>query len=213
MRAKYRETRQYSGVGTDAFDPAAAAAVCRFRVLEVTREYAHLRCGLSWWSFGEDIKLHLSEISGALVVDVTSACRSPTQIEDWGKNAKNVRRLFEALEQQAAATTVRQIPACPQCGYLLAGIDQRPCPECGRTFDWAAPVTRDTGVKWLHVLAFFAALTAGEILVLFVLGSLVGLPWPFQQSTTLVGIGSLVWPNAWLLLGYFIVKKVWRPNR
>jgi rubrerythrin len=133
MRAQHYEIRRYPDRHAADANLAAAAAACRFRVIEVGSGYARLRCGLSWWSWGESVEVHASGVNGALVVEVHSSCILPTQVEDMGKNRQNVQRLFEALEVGMGAPTGDVIPICARCGYSLVGIDEGMCPECGNT--------------------------------------------------------------------------------
>lgn len=80
----------------DAFAAAAHAlgwTVGRFadRVMASTK--------VSLWSFGEQIEVRLVPEGAA----VTSRCALPTQVVDWGKNAKNVRALVGHVRLSAFA--------------------------------------------------------------------------------------------------------------
>lgn len=60
------------------------------------------RVGLNIWSWGERLSCAIDP-SGQ--VHVQSACVLWTQIFDWGKNAKNCRRLLEAIGECLAQGT------------------------------------------------------------------------------------------------------------
>ena len=84
---------------------------------------------------------------------------------------------------------------CLGCGYVLDGLPENRCPECGRGFDPADPDTFATSIaSGLPLLA--SSLGA---LVVVVLGPLTFLLWPFggwpPLQTMLIGIV----PFGWLL--------------
>ena len=172
LAARHREARRYVGMAADAVDLRRVAGACRFRVVEAGGGFARLRCGLSWFSLGENIEVHATVVDGGLVVDVVSVCVLPTQIEDWGKNARNVRRFFEALEQQVSPSEAERVPCCERCGYLLAGIDGSKCPECGLRVG-ETPEGPSAFVRKLRLALMIALVVAGaEMLSVFALRAL-----------------------------------------
>ncbi len=58
---------------------------------------AHANATMSSWS--EVITINYLERDGEAIIEVESKCAVPTQIFDWGKNRRNVKRFFMILEQ------------------------------------------------------------------------------------------------------------------
>ena len=50
------------------------------------------------WSWGEDIVVRFEEKGGETLVWFTSSCKLATQFIDWGKNKKNAKKFFTALQ-------------------------------------------------------------------------------------------------------------------
>lgn len=172
MAARHREARRYVGVAADAVDWRSVAGACRFRVVEAGGGFARLRCGSSWLLAGEKIEVHAAEVDGGLVVDVVSVCAWPTKFQDWGKNAKNVRRFFEALDKQVTPSEAERVPCCLQCGYLLAGIDGSKCPECGLAEGETAKGPSEFVRKARLVLIVGLVMIGAEVLLLIGLQAL-----------------------------------------
>ena len=211
MRAQYRETRSYAGRQPTEIDLRAAARACRFRGVEFTTDFARLRCGINWWSFGENIEVHVALVGEATIVDVHSVCLSPTQLEDWGKNRKNVRRLFEALGQQLGESVASDVPACAKCGYLLVGIASETCPECGGKTDEIPPRSLFTQ-KLRSAAIAVVVLSTVEILILMALQAAKLIPVLHLFS----GIGGMIWvlaTNSVAMLGVLLLARVWKSNR
>lgn len=211
MRAQHREIREYPERRATDVDLPAAAAACRFRTVEAGPQFARLRCGLNWWSFGEDIEVHASDVNDALLIDVRSSCAFPTQIEDWGKNRKNVRRLFETLETQIGTSESCATPICAKCGYLLAGIDANVCPECG-TAVGQAPPRGPFSRKLRNASILLVSMTAVELLLVIALRELGVLPSILGQFAGVRGAVRLVALNTIVLFGILLLARVWKPN-
>jgi hypothetical protein len=211
MRAEYREARAYPGRRAAEIAVVAAGAACGFRTCDEGAAVTTLSCGINWWSFGEAIEVHRSEVNGALVVDIHSCCRSPTQLEDWGKNRKNVRRLFEALEGQLGTRDCCNVPICARCGYLLVGIDSEVCPECGVETS-SALRSGQSSRRWLSALKVFAALTAIELLLINAAHAFSALP---SGGVLFLGVGGavrLAVINVGVLAVLVVLPRVWKPN-
>ena len=50
------------------------------------------------WSWGEDIVVRFEEKAAETLVWFTSSCKLATQFIDWGKNKKNAKKFFTALQ-------------------------------------------------------------------------------------------------------------------
>lgn len=198
--ASYREVRRYlrTSVGPDFV--ARAAKACGMKIVESHAALVKLKAPLNFWSFGESVDVCLGAVDGCSVVDVTSTCVLKTQIADWGKNERNVRRLFEGLDTLLGAhSEYEPCCLCKRCGYLLIGIPTGPCPECG--CHWSPsekPSRRDAGT-------FRAALSIGVavgllqclvVAALDLLGYGIGLfPWRgtrIGRFLFLFSLGALV---------------------
>lgn len=87
---------------------------------------------LNLWSWGEQVEVALGFLDGFGVVDITSSCLMRRQIADFGKNERNVRRLFDEIDKVLGDESEHvQCLLCRQCDYLLVGIPEGRCPECG----------------------------------------------------------------------------------
>lgn len=60
-------------------------------------DLARASMGFSFFSYGEDLTVEVSDGGG---VTVESVCRFPLQLVDWGKNARNCRRLLDAIDDR-----------------------------------------------------------------------------------------------------------------
>ena len=98
MAAKFEDSRKYES-SKEALFTACKKAIeqCKFEI-----ESAHENEGLilaktklSWLSWTEKFKVQIKEDG---VVSAKSECFLPTQIVAWGKNKKNVKNFFSALE-------------------------------------------------------------------------------------------------------------------
>jgi len=133
--ASFRIAREYhtAHLGVQVIQEAAKS--CGFKVVEVSDTAIKLRVALNFWSFGEAIDVALGEIEERRLIDITSRCVSRTQIADWGKNERNVRRLFQEIDNLLSPESDHtQCTICKKCDYLLVGISSESCPECGRPF-------------------------------------------------------------------------------
>jgi len=50
------------------------------------------------WSWGEDIQVTFQENEQGTLLKFVSSCKLSTQIIDWGKNKKNAKKFFTALQ-------------------------------------------------------------------------------------------------------------------
>jgi len=211
MPVGYREIRQY-----DHFQPGMVklhevAKSCQFVLADMSSDSARMRSRLNRWSYGEKIELFLSEINESLVVEISSQCVFPLQIEDWGKNRKNVQQLFTAIEHQLNAVTYITVPVCGHCDYRLIGHQGDHCPECNRNLP---RIDGDTNprTKYHIALRLVVVITIIELSLLY-----IAREWS-------IGFGLL---NSisffWCVLGISLINTVtigtivyiasrWKPN-
>ena len=107
-------------------------------------------------------------------------------------------------------------PRCLDCGYVLSGLTEHRCPECGRTFDPDDPNSysmRPLFVRWRFWLPGFAlAVGAGSVLYLAILatagwGVALTLVAPFCIGA-IVGFGCRAKPIMTVLLSIVAVVAV-----
>ena len=161
MQAAHREVRRYAADGLDESLVRRAARDCEFKQTSGEPKDLSFTVRFSAWSFGERIDVHLSQVDGRTMLDVESRCRWPFQIEDYGKNQQNVRRLLSAIDTALGEDVESEpMPICASCDYLLAGLKGEVCPECGANIELALPVSRwrmrarlRLGMKWAALLS------------------------------------------------------------
>ncbi len=204
MTARYREVRRYLHGEVDCALLERVAGACGMRVEETSESLVRLRVVLKFWSFGEVLDIGLGAVDGKCVVDVTSRCRLKTQLADWGKNERNVRRVFEEIDKLLGdGCAYERCSLCVTCGYLLVGISSGVCPECGQSFsEDDEPATQEVAtVRNALVLACLISAVEVALVVLLDLAGidviflrLWGVAWviPFLLLTNALGILSAV---------------------
>lgn len=209
MRARHRELRHYSQGNAAVLDLRTAAKACGFTVRDADERSARIDSGLNFASFGEVIEVHVAPIDDGVTIDIASHCRLLTQIEDWGRNAQNVRRLFEHIERQLDCGPGRVVPICGRCGYPQLNDRTAPetCIDCGAALAhgrrFALGRLPRTGLIFLIVMTSieFAAVIIG---------------------LALLGHGSAAWASiaGWLLgvntivvAGILLLGGLWRSVR
>lgn len=99
--ARFEESRHYP-ISSRALAQICQTALeeCNFRVRYENPEIGFWRASApaNFWSWGEDIQIRVSEEGQ---VRISSVCTLFLQIFSWGKNKRNVRRLFEVIHQEA----------------------------------------------------------------------------------------------------------------
>ena len=107
-----------------------------------TGVWFRLHHGMSMRSYGEKITVTLTPDAAGTQVDILSECGLPTQLVDYGKNAENVRIIFQYIEAcLASATQPQAAPAArgtaqPQQAPSAASqprpqAEARFCAKCG----------------------------------------------------------------------------------
>ena len=131
--ATFREVRKYVRGDVRSEVVAQAASRLRMKPAESSHVLMTFTVRLNLWSYGERVTVALGSVDGCSLVDVTSSCVYWPQIADWGKNERNVRKLFDEIDEVLGDQCEHvQCLLCGGCGYLLAGIPAGICPECGR---------------------------------------------------------------------------------
>ena len=197
--ATFREVRRYICGDVQSNVIAQAASQLRMKLVESCDGSMTLTIRPNIWSWGERVTIALGSVDGSTVVDVTSSCVLRTQIADWGKNERNVRRLFKEIDNLLGDRSGNeQCVLCGACGYLLVGIPAGRCPECGRP--WSPndkPYSPEVSTfKNAAVLA--VAFTVAEVVLAFLLdlsGLFAYLPWlafGVRSTVRLLGMNLLV---------------------
>lgn len=179
--ASYRDVRRYLIDGIDEELIVRAARSVGMKVREATFAHTTLTAHMNIWSFGENVTVALCRIDDATLIDITSTCRMSTQIADWGKNRRNVLRLFDSIEALLGATGEKaDALVCDACGYLVAGATADVCPECGTKPEPAkAPKRSHLPALWSGVM-LVSVVTGIELATLFAFRA-VGFRPPFQS--------------------------------
>jgi len=169
----------------------------RWKIIESNQQFLTLRTPLSFWSFGERVEVSLDRVGRATLLDVASTSIYKTQLADWGKNQRNVSRLFleiDALLGPQASSA--PCPLCCRCGYLLAGISSSLCPECGTAASGARPRSQDSATA-RNFLAFGALVTAIELAICFLVSlvdrhrAIPGMPYGLTGAAYLLKVNVL----------------------
>jgi hypothetical protein len=215
MAATYREIRRFQNCSVDRDAITSAIEDCRFKVRHAGETMIRATASLSFWSFGETIEVHIGSFGTSTIVDASSTCVLPTQILDWGKNRKNVRRLFDQLLQHLPAPSWELVPRCGRCDYVLLGVTDRRCPECGQDLtSGRLVITADRPRSYLRfALGIALVLTIGEsALWLLTVGNLraFGLP-PYAWIMIVVASAAVI--NLTGLLFMFGVHHLIRKRR
>ncbi|MBI3832887.1 MAG: hypothetical protein HY287_01010 [Planctomycetes bacterium] len=205
--ASFRFVRRYD-TAIPAETAVEAARICGFKARDITKEQILLSASLNVWSFGEQIIVSLSEIDQAQLIDISSKCVLPTQIIDWGKNERNVRRLFAAIDLMLGGSPRFVLcPLCRKCGYLLVD-GSMPCSECGQVFRFGETDRPDPGL--LAGALRISLLIAGIEFGLGMCAALLSWRLPFIRII-LIAIFFLLFVNTSVILAIFFLHRIIRP--
>ena len=98
MTVSYRYTMRFPGT-REQISQACLEAVrqsgFKIRESDLAAGQISARARVNSRSWGENIHVYLDTEDG---VDITSECRFPLTVADWGKNRWNVKRIFTRLE-------------------------------------------------------------------------------------------------------------------
>jgi len=173
--ASFRAVRRYRNATIDAGLVQQVGNACRLRLRENNENLVRFRQPLNFWSFGAHVDIALGRIDGDYVVDITSTGVLGTQVADWGKNERNVRRFFSKLDALLGnECEYEPCTICPCCRYLLVAVDPAVCPECGRTVSADDPHATQEVATIKNAIFFALVVTAVEFFVCVIL-DLVGL--------------------------------------
>ncbi|MFH1110828.1 MAG: hypothetical protein V1790_16770 [Planctomycetota bacterium] len=179
--AAFREVRKYVRGDVQPEVIARAANKLRMKLVESGPELIRLTVRFNVCSWGERVTVALGTVDGSRLVDITSSCVLWTQIADWGKNERNVRRLFDEIDKVLGDECEHvKLVLCGDCGYLLVGIPAGICPECGHEHSANDSPRKQEMATVKNTMAFAVVITAFEFVLCFLLDLLgVGefLPW------------------------------------
>lgn len=157
MAASYREYRVFPGP-IEYYIGAVRSIASSGLKFSVTGETPiqdgllfFLKHGVSFSSWGENVKLALISQGNQTVADIDSECALVTQIVDWGKNKENVMTLFRFLQQ--ASERFQQNPmqywqSQPRSPQAVTG-GTRFCPQCGKALENARAFCTNCGARLL----------------------------------------------------------------
>lgn len=97
MAAKFEKSKNYDLDKMQLIEKVKIALEkCKFNIKSIDENSGiiHAKSKLSFWSWIEKIDIKIGD-NGS--VSMKSECSLPTQIIDWGKNKRNVKKFFNAL--------------------------------------------------------------------------------------------------------------------
>ena len=89
LRDPIAQTLQAAGFAIVSYDPGGA--------------WFRGNSSMSLMSWGENITVTVQEADGGSVVTIESKSRFPLTLVDWGRNGRNVNKLFDQLARLAAS--------------------------------------------------------------------------------------------------------------
>lgn len=168
--ATFREVRKYVRGDVQPEIVVQAASRLRMKASKSSREFMTFTVRLNFSSYGERVTVALGSVDGCTLVDVTSSCVFPLQIADWGKNERNVRRLFDGIDEMLGDGYEHvQCLLCRGCGYLLVEIPAGICPECGREHSASDGPGKQESATLKNTIALAAGITAVELALVYLL--------------------------------------------
>ncbi|MCH7597117.1 MAG: hypothetical protein IID35_11250 [Planctomycetes bacterium] len=133
-------------------------------------ELMTLTVGLNFWSWGERVTVALGVVDGCNLIDITSSCVLKMQIADWGKNERNVRKLFDEIDKILGdASEHLRCQICRKCDYLLVGIPDRRCPECGHEYSLSDMPNKQEVATFKNAISIVVVVTALEFMAVSLL--------------------------------------------
>lgn len=213
--ASFRKIQKYHTKLVDAKLIGRAAQRCNMRVVRTDETFIRLRAPINFWSIGEILIVNLGAIEGGMVVDITSTCVLKTQVADWGKNERNVRKLFLSIDELLGANSNHECCLlCKHCDYPLVGIQSSSCPECGCPFSVDEEPAPQEVATLRNAFVLIVVITAIEILVvvsLYLLELVRFIPW---IPAGIRGMFYLLFVNAAVIITLFglhrLVKRAFR---
>lgn len=192
-----REVRIYACRAPDTEAVVQAARECGFRPVSLAFPLLVFKVRASWWSWGETFEVFIGRVGNRVILDVQSRSALRWAIVDAGKNGRNIRRFFAALNAGRGGEWVYETARlCQRCGYPVVEPAARRCPDCGS----AALVTKlEPGWRSILIGALWgvAILTAAEYLLVCVVewlgfGALLGSFSRPLHALVRFGIGNTV---------------------
>ncbi len=186
MAARYREIRRYPAHALSVTQIVEAMRACDMKIDDVGHASVMGSMPLNAWSFGERIDVLISPHGDDVIIDITSRCSLPTQVMDWGRNRKNVRKLYQSMDGQLPeGVTARPVTRCGHCDYVIPDESAGRCSECGQ--DLNTPEGRIAGDRPPRLLLPALAVAAGLTLVQTVFWMLT------MGDLAAFGISAYVW--------------------
>lgn len=193
MAVRFRPVWAYPRGSVDIDRVIRAAKASRFHLKLNSDTSATFHSRFNWRSWGERLDVELSIVNREMLVDVTSVCRLPTQIVDFGRNESNVVRLRQAMDANDAAAPSRSVPLCSVCGYPAVDVAPSRCSECGNMLDADPSQGYESGSSLVVVLT----ITAISIAMYFIIMLFMGIPIDaFNVVCVMLAISML--PGFWL---------------
>jgi len=96
MAAKSKQCINISGDKDSLFIKASKAAnKSNFKIKAIDQDLGNIvaKTRFNLWSWSEKIHIYVADNQ----IDIVSECAMPTQIMDWGKNKRNVKKFVQNL--------------------------------------------------------------------------------------------------------------------
>jgi hypothetical protein len=105
-----------AGTAPAVFDAveAALSSIARINQANASAGYLAGTTGISVFSMGERIQVWISPEPQGTAVTVRSRCRLWSQVFDWGRNRRNIRRLLDAANATPSSGSASLIPPRPR---------------------------------------------------------------------------------------------------
>jgi len=100
--------------------------------------------GLNFFSAGTSLTVAIKENEGEVAVTITSEPRSKITLIDYGQGSRDIRKIFDRVEETLGVTAVRTTAASGE-GQTEEGTTK--CPSCGKPVLQSAKFCTSCGAK------------------------------------------------------------------